>query len=80
MYKVLKALFVITLAISLLGGIGFVLAQSVGLISGNLALLKTLNKQWKTPIVQICSVCAVFAFLLHYFVPAPSPETAEVED
>lgn len=77
MLKALQAIFVITLAISIAGGILFVAVQLIGLLPGNLEFFTTMNTLIKPPLVIVCSICAIASFLMHYFEQAESEETAE---
>lgn len=74
MERVIRSLFVLTLVVSIVGGILFVLAQIVALTMGSLDLLKALNGTWKEPLVLTCSLCAVVAFALQYLDPRIAEE------
>jgi len=61
-----EALFVITLAASLLGGIVFVAGQALALIAGQGDWLQFFNDAVKTPMCIAASACAIAGFLLSY--------------
>lgn len=64
--RAVEALFVITLAASLLGGIVFVAGQALALVAGQGAWLGFFNDAVKTPMCIAASLCAVAGFLLSY--------------
>lgn len=64
--RAIEALFVITLAASLLGGIVFVAGQALALLAGQGAWLGFFNNTVKTPMCIAASICAVAGFLLSY--------------
>ena len=64
--RAVEALFVITLAVSLLGGIVFVAGQALALIAGQGAWLGFFNDAVKTPMCITASLCAIAGFLLSY--------------
>lgn len=69
MRNILNAIFVITIGLSIAGGIVFVLLQIIGIVPGNLEFLKSLNANIKPIIVVTCSIAAIASFLMHYFEP-----------
>lgn len=77
MRNALQAIFIITLGLSVVGGIVFVLLQIGGLIPGNLEYLKALNANLKPVIVVTCSLAAIASFLMHYFEKDASEEQVE---
>lgn len=64
--RAVEALFVITLAASLLGGIVFVAGQALALVAGQGAWLGFFNDAVKTPMCIAASLCAIAGFLLSY--------------
>lgn len=70
--KLVRATFVITLAICLVGGLLFVLGQAVGIVAGQGAWLVTMNATVKNPIVVSSAICAICGFLLTYAAGAPA--------
>lgn len=64
--RAVEALFVITLAASLLGGIVFVAGQALALVAGQGAWLGFFNNAVKTPMCIAASLCAIAGFLLSY--------------
>lgn len=64
--RTIEALFVLTLAALLLGGVVFVTGQAVALIAGQGDLLTLLNETIKTPMCIAASACAIAGFLLNY--------------
>ena len=63
--------FTLTLGISLLGGVIFVIAQTAALIAGQGVWLMSLNDVVKLPVCIAASICAVAGFLLSYRRPQP---------
>ena len=66
MKKVIQAIFVLSLAALLLGGIVFVTAQGVALVAGQGEWLALVNDFLKDPMCVAASVCAIAGFLLSY--------------
>jgi hypothetical protein len=64
--RAIEALFVLTLAALLLGGVVFVIGQAVALIAGQGDWLELLNEAIKTPMCIAASACAIAGFLLSY--------------
>ena len=64
--RAVEVLFVLTLAVLLLGGVVFVIGQAVALITGQGDWLTLLNETIKTPMCIAASVCAIAGFLLSY--------------
>ena len=72
------ATFVVTLAVSLLGGILLVGAQAAALVAGQGEWLAFLDSTAKTPVVVAASLCAVAGFLISY--RAADTASADTED
>ncbi|HKU33927.1 MAG TPA: hypothetical protein VJP90_00115 [Paenarthrobacter sp.] len=64
--RAVQAVFVITLAVLLGGGVLFVAGQAAGLLAGQGAWLTFLNEFFKPGMCIAASVCAVAGFLLSY--------------
>ena len=64
--RAIEAIFVLTLAALLLGGILFVAGQAIALIAGQGDWLEFFNDFVKPPLCIAASVCAVAGFLLSY--------------
>ena len=64
--RAIQAVFVLTLALLLLGGVFFVAGQAVALASGQGEWLEFFNTAIKDPMCIAASVCAVTGFLLSY--------------
>jgi uncharacterized membrane protein SirB2 len=64
--RAVEVIFVLTLAMLLLGGVVFVASQSVALIAGQGNWLELLNEFIKMPMCIAASVCAIAGFLLSY--------------
>lgn len=64
--RAVEALFVVTLAASLLGGVLFVVGQALAIMAGQGAWLGFFNNTVKTPMCIAASICAVAGFLLSY--------------
>jgi membrane protein implicated in regulation of membrane protease activity len=64
--RALEALFVITLAASLLGGVVFVAGQALALAAGQGEWLGFFNTTVKTPMCIAASLCALAGYLLSY--------------
>jgi hypothetical protein len=64
--KAIEVIFVLTLAVLLVGGVLFVAGQALGLIFGQGGLLEFFNTTVKAPICIAASVCAIAGFLLSY--------------
>jgi hypothetical protein len=64
--KAIEVIFVLTLAVLLIGGAVFVAGQAIGLISGQGSLLEFFNTNVKAPICVAASICAIAGFLLSY--------------
>jgi membrane protein implicated in regulation of membrane protease activity len=64
--RAIEALFVLTLAAFLLGGIILVAGQALALIAGQGAWLTFFNDTVKTPMCAAASICAIAGFLLSY--------------
>jgi hypothetical protein len=64
--KAIEVIFVLTLAVLLVGGVLFVAGQALGLIFGQGGLLEFFNTAVKVPICIAASVCAIAGFLLSY--------------
>lgn len=61
-----QAVFVVTLAILLGGGVLFVVSQAAGLMFGQGHWLTFLNEAAKPPLCIAASICAIAGFLLSY--------------
>jgi hypothetical protein len=72
--RTVHVVFVVSLALFLVGGIVIVLAQAGTLIAGDSASLVYLNDVAKIPVCVAASICAVTGFLLSYF-PQQAPTT-----
>ena len=66
MQRVVAAAFVITLAVSLVGGILLVTGQALSLVLGQGQWLSFLDVTAKGPICVAASLCAIAGFLLSY--------------
>jgi len=75
--RAIEVLFVLTLAILLLGGVLFVTGQAVALAIGQGQWLEFLNESIKNPMCIAASVCAVAGFLLSYKHHQQQEQTAE---
>lgn len=64
--RAIQAIFVLTLATLLLGGILFVAGQAIALVAGQGDWLEFFNDSVKPPLCIAASVCAVAGFLLSY--------------
>jgi hypothetical protein len=64
--RVVVAAFVITLAVSLLGGALLVAGQALSLVLGQGQWLTFLDATAKVPICAAASLCAIAGFLLSY--------------
>ncbi|WP_461175158.1 hypothetical protein M1D93_20745 (plasmid) [Arthrobacter sp. Z1-9] len=64
--RFIEAVFVLTLATLLLGGVLFVLGQAAALILGQGNWLEFLNQTVKAPMCIAASICAIAGFLLSY--------------
>ena len=64
--RAIQAIFVLTLAALLLGGVVFVAGQAIALIAGQGDWLRFFNDAFKPPLCIVASVCAVAGFLLSY--------------
>lgn len=64
--RAIEVLFVLTLAVLLVGGVVFVAGQAIALVAGQGDWLKLLNSAIKAPICIAASICAVAGFLLSY--------------
>lgn len=64
--RAIEVIFVLALAVLLLGGILFVAAQAVALTAGQGDWLGFFNESVKPPLCIAASVCAVAGFLLSY--------------
>jgi len=64
--KAIEVIFVLTLAILLVGGVVFVAGQALGLIFGQGGVLEFFNTTVKAPICIAASICAIAGFLLSY--------------
>jgi hypothetical protein len=64
--KAIEVIFVLTLAVLLVGGVLFVAGQALGLIFGQGGVLEFFNTTVKAPICIAASVCAIAGFLLSY--------------
>ena len=75
-----RSAFVLTLGISLLGGLLFVAAQALAIITGQGSWLAPLNQTGKIPVVVAASLCAIFGFLLTYASPSEGGRDVELPD
>ncbi|MDR6506711.1 hypothetical protein [Arthrobacter oryzae] len=64
--KYIEAIFVLTLAAFLLGGVLFVIGQAAALLFGQGNWLLFFNEAVKPPMCIAASICAVAGFLLSY--------------
>lgn len=64
--RAIQGIFVLTLALLLLGGVVFVTGQALALIAGQGDWLKFFNDAFKPPLCIAASVCAIAGFLLSY--------------
>ncbi|MFF2245385.1 hypothetical protein ACFVTM_14525 [Arthrobacter sp. NPDC058130] len=64
--RTIEAIFVLTLALLLLGGVVFVAGQAIALTAGQGDWLQFFNDAFKPPLCIAASVCAVAGFLLSY--------------
>ena len=64
--RAIQAIFVLTLALLLLGGVLFVAGQAIALIAGQGDWLRFFNDAFKPLLCIAASVCAVAGFLLSY--------------
>ena len=64
--RTIQAIFVVTLALLLLGGVVFVAGQVIALIAGQGDWLQFFNDAFKPPLCIAASVCAIAGFLLSY--------------
>jgi hypothetical protein len=64
--RAVEAVFVLTLAILLVGGVVFVAGQAVALIAGQGQWLEFFNNSVKDPMCIAASACAIAGFLLSY--------------
>lgn len=64
--RVISAAFVVTLAVSLVGGVLLVAGQALALVIGRGQWLTFLDATAKAPICVAASVCAIAGFLLSY--------------
>jgi len=74
--RAIQAIFVITLAVALLGGALFVAGQALALVLGQGPWLEFLNESLKAPICIAASICAVAGFLLSYGARRKQPQEA----
>lgn len=65
-----RGLFVATLAVALVGGLGLIVVQAVGLIAGSGAVLDAPNGVVKNVLCICASVAAVAAYALSRMKPA----------
>lgn len=66
LFAVVQILFYLFLAVFLLGGVGIVATQSVGVLAHNGSIVLSV-KQWLAPMTYGCaSLCALCAFVLNY--------------
>lgn len=78
MRALLRAVFVASLAIALLGGVAVVLVQSGGMVAGDGGVVDGVNGTFKTVLCVSASVSAVAAYVLAQL-PEPDAEAAEEE-
>jgi hypothetical protein len=64
--RAIEAVFVLSLAALLLGGVVFVAGQALALAAGQGDWLEFFNESIKTPICIAASICAIAGFLLSY--------------
>jgi membrane protein implicated in regulation of membrane protease activity len=64
--RYIEAIFVLTLATLLLGGVLFVIGQAAALVLGQGSWLEFLNETVKAPMCIAASICAIAGFLLSY--------------
>lgn len=64
--RAIEVIFVLTLALLLLGGVVFVAGQAIALIAGQGDWLQFFNDAFKPPLCIVASACAIAGFLLSY--------------
>jgi hypothetical protein len=75
--RAIEVLFVLTLAVLLIGGIVFVAGQGIALAAGRGDWLTLLNDTIKAPVCIAASICAVSGFLLSYKRPQNQEQRQE---
>ncbi len=78
MQRVVAAAFVITLAVSLVGGILLVTGQALSLVLGQGQWLSFLDVTAKGPVCVAASLCAIAGFLLSYRIDPAGTASGEV--
>lgn len=64
--RAIQAIFVLSLALLLAGGVLFVLGQAIALVAGQGGWLVFFDSAVKAPLCVAASICAVAGFLLSY--------------